>query len=112
LADHDGKVQLHRALNLGLFSCGDVFADGLRVAFHGLGSDLQTGQELQLAASVIERGLLAHRRLHAAHAWGELGVLDIQFDVGGELPGVAVRAQVVGARHFGLTHGGEHRLGA
>jgi len=46
---------------------------------------------------MVEGRLLADRRLHAAHARREFRVLDVQFDVGGKLASMAVRAQVVGA---------------
>jgi hypothetical protein len=39
---------------------------------------------------MIERRLLAYDRLHAAHPRRELGVLDVQFNIGGELAGVAM----------------------
>lgn len=49
---------------------------------------------------------------HAADARRELGDVDVQFDVRGELPGAAVRAQVIGARYVYLTHCRQHWLGA
>ena len=109
---NDWQVQLHGPLDLGLLAGGDVFPDGLRRALHGLGGHLQVGQEFQLLASVIEGGLLTDDCLHAAHSWRELGVFDIQFDIGGELSAMAVRAQVVGTRDGDLAHGRQHRLGA
>jgi hypothetical protein len=51
---------------------------------------------------MIERGLLAHQSMHAAHSRRKLWVLDVQFDIHGKLPDVTVGAQVVGA-------GGAHR---
>jgi hypothetical protein len=36
VADHDGQVQLDSALDLVLFSPGDIAADGLRCALHRL----------------------------------------------------------------------------
>jgi len=45
---------------------------------------------------VIERGLLAHQRLHAAHPGRKLRVLDVQFDIHRKLAHVTVRAQIVG----------------
>lgn len=36
----------------------------------------------------------------------------VQFDIGGELPGMAVRAQVVGTRYGHRPHHREHRFGA
>ena len=65
-----------------------------------------------MLASVVEGRLLAHQRLHAAHPRGELRVLDIQFDIGGELARLAVRAQVVGTQHFHRAHHGQDGLGA
>jgi hypothetical protein len=49
---------------------------------------------------------------HAADARRELGVVDVQFDVGGEWSGVAVCAQVIGTRYLYLTHCRQHWLGA
>jgi hypothetical protein len=46
--------------------------------------------------------------LHAAHPRRDLRVLDIQFDVGGELAGVAVLAQVVGPQNSHWADGGQH----
>ena len=92
--------------------CGDILSDGFRRPLHGFGGHLQIGEQLHLLASVIEGRLLAHHRLHAAHPGRELRVFDVQFDIGGELAGVAVRAQVVGARHFHLAHRRQNRFGA
>ena len=61
---------------------------------------------------MIEGGILADGRLHAAHPGRELCIFDVQFDIGGELAGMAVRAQVVGARYFRLAYDGQNRLGA
>ncbi len=74
---HDRQIQLLGPLNLCLLAGGDVLSNRLRGEIHILGR--------HLLASVIERGLLAHQSLHAAHPWGELRVYDIQFDIGGEL---------------------------
>ena len=82
--DH-GQIQLHGPLDLRLLARGDIFSDGLRRALHGFGGHLQIGEQFHLLASVIERGLLAHDGLHAAHPGRGLRVFDIQFDIGGEL---------------------------
>jgi len=55
---------------------------------------------------MIERSLLAHHRLHAAHARRKLRNFDIQFDVGRNPAIVTVRAQIVGTRYF---HSAPHR---
>ena len=79
----------------------------LRRALHRFGGHLQAGQDFHLLPPVIEGGLLAHQRLHAAHAGREFRVLDVQFDIGGKLAGVAGRAPVVGTGDFHRAHGGQ-----
>lgn len=88
---------------------GDVGANRLSRALHRLGGHLQTGQNLHLLASLLERRRLAHQRVHTPHTGRELGVLNIQLDVCGELPGMAVRAEIVRAGHFGPAHCREDR---
>jgi hypothetical protein len=87
-------------LNLALPAHSDSGANRLRRALHRLGSYVQSGQNFHLPAAVIKGCLLAHRSLHAAHAGRELGILNVQFAIGRELAGVAMRAQVVGTRNF------------
>ena len=43
-----------------------------------------------MLASVVEGQFLAHHRLHATHTWRKFCVFDVQFDVSGELAGMAV----------------------
>jgi hypothetical protein len=88
----DRQVQLHGSLDLDLLAGGDVFADGLRRTLYRFRGDIQIGQKLELLSSVIERGFLADHGFHAAHSRRTLRVLDIQFDVGGKLTVVAMRA--------------------
>ena len=83
-----------------------------RRPLYRFGGHLQIGKQFHLLASLIEGRLLAHHRLHAAHSGRELGIFDIEFDVGGKLAGMAVRAQVIGARYFRLAHCGQDWLGA
>ena len=90
------------ALNFLLFAFGDILADYFRRPLHGFGSHFQIGEQFHLLPPMIEGRLQAHHRQHAAHAWREFRVLDIQFDIGGELATMAVWAQVVGARYFHL----------
>src|SRR5213080_3920954 len=40
--------------------------------------------------------LLVHYPPHAAHPGREFRVFDVQFDIGGKLPGATVRAPIVG----------------
>ena len=61
---------------------------------------------------MIEACLLTHHSQHAAHAWRELRLLEVQFNVGGELAIMTVRAQVIRARHFYLAEHAQERLGA
>jgi hypothetical protein len=56
------------------------------------GSHLQAGQNFHLFAAMIEGRLLADDRLHAAYPGREFRILDIQFDIGGQLADAAVRA--------------------
>ena len=60
---------------------------------------------------MVEGGILANRRLHAAHTWRELRIFDVQFDIGGKLTHMAVRAQIVRTRHLRLPYSGEHWFG-
>src|SRR5258708_650865 len=61
---------------------------------------------------MIEGSFLAHDRQHAAHSWRQLRVLDVQFDIGWELTGMATWAKIIGPRYFHLSHSREDRLGA
>jgi hypothetical protein len=65
-----------------------------------------------LLAAVIEGSFLTHQSLHTAHSRREFRILDIQLDIGGELPPVTVRAQVIGPGQVHCTHNGEDRFGA
>ena len=111
LAHHHRQVPLNRLLNLLPLSPGDILSDGLGVALHRLGGHLQTGEEFHPLASVIEGSLLAHHSLHAAHTGRELRVLNVQFDIGGELALRAVRTQIVGPRYSDCAHHREDGLG-
>jgi hypothetical protein len=70
--------------------------------------DLQASQQCHLLSTVTERGVLSHQSLHAPHAGRELGVLDIQLLVGGELALMAMRAQIPGPRDFHRAQSGQH----
>jgi len=83
---------LDRSLNLLLFPRRDIAADGLSRALHRFGGHFQARQNLHLLATMIEGCLLAHQRLHAAHAWGGLGIHDIQFHIGRKLALITSRA--------------------
>ena len=80
------------ALNLLLFPRRHIAADGLRRALHCFGSDFQASQNLHLLAAMLEGCLLTHQRLHAAYAWGGLGIHDIQFHIGRKLALMTSRA--------------------
>ncbi len=94
-----------------LFSLCDIAADSLCRAFHRFGRNLQIGQNLHLLAAMIEGGVLADERLHATHTGGELSLLDVQFDIGGELSVMAVGAKIIGTRHFHWADCSQHGLG-
>jgi hypothetical protein len=103
---------LHGSLNLRPLLRSDVLSDRFRGTLYGLGGYLQIGEEFQLLATVIEGGILSNDRLHAPHSWRELRVLDVQFDIRGELPGVTMWAQVVRPRDFHFTDYRQHGLSA
>jgi hypothetical protein len=111
-AQHHRQIQLHGPLDLLLLVHSDILSDGFRRPLHGFGGDLQIGQQFHLLAPVVEGPLLAHHCLHAPHTRRELRVFDVQFDVGGKLARMAVRAQVPGARHFHFAHHRQDRSGA
>jgi hypothetical protein len=90
---------------------GDILSDRFRRALYGFGGYLQPSEQFHLLPAMIERSFLTHDSLHAAHTWREFRVFDIQFDIGGELAVMAVRAQVVGARYFCVTYRSKDRLG-
>ena len=112
LADDHGQVQLDGLRNLALLARGDVGANRLRRTLHRFGGHFQSGQNLHLLAARDRRALLAHHRLHAAHAGRTVPVLHVQFSVGGELAVVTVRTKIPGTRQFDLTQRGENPPGA
>jgi hypothetical protein len=65
-----------------------------------------------LLAAAIERGLLAHQGLPAAHPGRKLRVLDVQFDIHRKLADVALAAQVVGSGEACGTDNRQHRFAA
>jgi len=111
LAEHDRQVQLHGFLNLFVLLGGEIFPGGLGDALHGFGGHLQTGQHFHLFAAVLERRLLANQSVHATDSRRELRVLDIEFDIAGELALVTVRAQIVRARDGDLADDGHNFFG-
>jgi hypothetical protein len=64
----------------------------VRRTLYGFGGHFQAGQNFHLFAAVIEGCLLAHHRLHAAYAGREFRILDVQFDIRGNLADAAVYA--------------------
>jgi hypothetical protein len=67
------------------FALGDILSNRLRRSLHGCGGHFQIGEQFHLLPPVIEGPLQAHHRQHAAHARRKFPVLDVEFDVGGEL---------------------------
>ena len=99
---NDWQIQLNGALNLLPLTFRDVGSDGLGGTLYRFGGEFQTGQDLHLFAAVVEGCLQADERLHAVHPGRKLGIVDIQFGIGGELAGVTARALVMAARRMGL----------
>jgi len=54
---------------------------------------------------MIEGFLLADQSVHAPHTRREVGVLDVQFVVGGKVALVAMRTQIPGTRDFHRAQG-------
>lgn len=104
LADNEGQIELDCLLNLLLLVLSDIDADSLCRTFHRFGCDLQISQQLHLLPSLIEGRLLADHRLHTAHSGRELCILDVQFNIGGELPVMTMRAQIVGTEYLHLAY--------
>jgi hypothetical protein len=65
---HDRQVQLDSFADFALLAGGNVGACCLLCPLHGFGSHFQTGRNLDLLATMIERRLLANHRLHAPHS--------------------------------------------
>ena len=112
MADDDRQIQLQGALNLLPLPLRKIFSYRFRRALHRFGGDVQASQEFHLLASVIEGSLLAHRGQHPAYARRELRMVDVQFDIGGKLSGMAARTQVIRPRNMCATEHREKRLGA
>jgi hypothetical protein len=112
LTDDDGQVQPDGSVYLALLTLSDIVSNRLRRTLYCLGGYRQARQKLHLLAAIIERHCRSYGRQHAAHTRREFGMFDIQLDICGKLPGVAVRAQIVWPPHLHLVHCGENRLGA
>jgi hypothetical protein len=90
---HDHRqIQLHGPMHLLSLARGDILPNRLRRSLHGFGGHIQIGELFHLLASVVEGRLLADHCLHPAHSRRGLRVFDIQFDIGGKLALVTVRA--------------------
>src|SRR5437660_4718869 len=61
---------------------------------------------------MIERSLLAHQSVHAAHPGRKLRIFDVQFDIHRKLAEVTLGAQVVGASHAHRTDDRQDGFGA
>jgi len=112
LADNDRQIELHGAVDFGLLAARDVGADRFGYALHRFRCYLNASKQPHLFATLIERCLLSHQRLHTPHAGRELRVHDIEFHICRKLPLMAVRAKIPRARQFYGTNGGEYRFRA
>src|SRR5260370_7495977 len=104
------QIQLHGTVDPVLLACGHMLPDNLRCPFHAFGGYLQIGEQFHLLASMVKRRRLAHERLHAPHSRREFRILNVQFDVGGELAVMTVGAPVVGTPPFPLAYAPQHPL--
>src|SRR5207245_1494028 len=66
----------------------------------------------RLRSTMIERSLLAHQSVHAAHPGRKLRIFDVQFDIHRKLAEVTLGAQVVGASHAHRTDDRQDGFGA
>ena len=99
-----GRCSWTARLNLLLFALRDIDADRSCRTFHRFGGDLQISQQLHQLPTLIEGRLLADHPLHTAHCGRELGVLDVEFNIGGELSVMTMRAQIVGTGYLHLAY--------
>ena len=106
------QVELLGALDRHLLAGFDVGAEGLGMAFDGLGGNVETGQDVELFTALLERSFAAHQRHHAAHAGRAGGACDVEFAVTRALSPAACRAEVVGALETHLAHHGGELFGA
>ena len=112
LADHDGQIELHGAVDLLLLALRDVRANGFGHALDRFGGYRQTGQQPQLIATLLKGSLLTDECLHAAHAGRERGVNNVELGVGGKLALLTMRTQIIGACGYDLAEYGENGLRA
>ena len=112
LTNDNGQVQLDGLTDLALLTGADVGANRLRRALHRFGCHLQTSQHLHLLAAVIERNLLSHDGLHAAHAGRTVAVFHVQQAIHGELSVMTVRTWIPGAQKHHFAQGSEKPSGA
>src|SRR6266403_1895270 len=89
---HRGKFELQCSLPLGLLTGSDITADGLRVALHRFGRDLQPSQCFQLLAPLCEAAVATDQRHHASHSRRTFRIHYIQLHIPRALPLVARRA--------------------
>ena len=90
----DGELQLNSLLHSGLFAFSNVAADPFGSSFDGLSGHLESRQQFELTASVIERRVRTNQRQHTAHTGREIRLLDIQGGIYRKLAVMTVRAQI------------------
>ena len=105
-AHDDRQIQLQGFLDLFLLTLDDIVSDRFCRALHRFGGHLQAGQNLHLRPAVIERDLLTHQGLHAAHSGRKLRILDVQFDIHRKLADMAALAQEIRAHALDFPYGG------
>jgi hypothetical protein len=91
-----------------MFALCDIASDGFRRALDSFGCHLQTGQQFDLSASMIEGRFGTNQRQHTAHAGRQVQLRNVQSGIGRELSVMTVRTQIPRALELDLTHGGEH----
>jgi len=90
------KLQLNRALQLGLFLLGNILSDRFGSPLHGFGRDFQARQLRQLLTSLFERTLRSDDSHHAPHGWGIFRAFNVQLPVQWTLSLMANRTHIIG----------------
>ena len=99
--------ELHGALDFRLLAASDIRADLLRMALDRFAGYGKAGQQFQLFPTMMERGIAAHYRHHAAHRRGVFGMHDIQLPITRDLTLMAMRTIVIRAVEGHRSHRGE-----
>ena len=105
------QLDLFGAARFRLLARGYVVTDHFGLPFDGFRGDLQTGQQLQLFAALVEADLAAHQCHHAAHAGRTFIADDTQFLVAWTLAAVTTVADIVSPLKLDRAQSGDDAPG-